>query len=91
MALEDFFESEVGIAVAATAVVLSPRVRGWLRRGVVYALATGMKAGDAAGTAARGLASEVQNTTASGMAVADEAKRAARGSRASRTTTTEAE
>jgi hypothetical protein len=46
MALEDFVDSEVGIAVAATAVVLSPQVRGFLRRGAVYGLAGLMKAGD---------------------------------------------
>ena len=35
MAVEDFFEPEVGIAVAATAALLSPRVRGALRQGAV--------------------------------------------------------
>ncbi|MBV9279583.1 MAG: hypothetical protein JOZ41_05840, partial [Chloroflexi bacterium] len=45
MALEDYFESEVGIAVAATAVLLSPRVRGLVRKGVVTALAGAIRAG----------------------------------------------
>ena len=39
MAAEDFFESEVALAAAATAAVLSPRVRGILRQGVVYGVA----------------------------------------------------
>jgi len=34
-----FFESEVALAAAATAAVCSPRVRGVLRRGLVYGLA----------------------------------------------------
>ncbi len=90
MALEDYFESEVGIAVAATAVVLSPQVRGWLRRGAVYGLAAVLKAGDAISTAARGVASEVQNTAASGVnaaqQTADEAKVIAKGGRTPRST-----
>ena len=36
---EDFFESEVALAAAATAVVFSPRVRGVLRQGFVYGVA----------------------------------------------------
>ena len=36
MALEDFLDSEVAVAVAATAALASPRVRGVLRRGAVY-------------------------------------------------------
>jgi hypothetical protein len=33
---DEFFESEVAIAVALTAAVFSPRVRGVLRQGLVY-------------------------------------------------------
>jgi hypothetical protein len=88
MALDDFVESEVGIAIAATAVVLSPQVRGWLRRGIVYGLAGAMKAGDTLGIAARGVASQAQQTAASGATVAQEttteAKAVARGGRAPR-------
>jgi hypothetical protein len=90
MALEDFLDSEVGIAVAATAVALSPRMRALLRRGAVYGLATAMKAGDSLSTAARGVAGEVQQTAASTMqdaqAVSANTKGAARGARATRTT-----
>jgi hypothetical protein len=47
MALDDLLESEVGLAVAATAAVLSPRVRSGIRRGAVYAVAGALVAGDA--------------------------------------------
>ncbi len=46
MALEDFVEPEVGIAVALTAALASPRVRGLIRKGAVYGLAGILKAGD---------------------------------------------
>ncbi|MDQ3549326.1 MAG: hypothetical protein M3439_10980 [Chloroflexota bacterium] len=47
MALEEYMESEVVVAVAATAALLSPRVRGLLRRGVVSGLAGVLMARDA--------------------------------------------
>jgi hypothetical protein len=91
MALEDFMDSEVGIAIAATAVVLSPQVRNVLRRGVVYGLAAVMKAGDTVGGAARTMATDAQSTMAEGAAAAQstvtEAKTVARG-RGTRTTGT---
>ena len=49
MALDDFndvVESEVAVAVAATAALFSPRVRGLLRGGAVYGLAGLLMAGD---------------------------------------------
>jgi hypothetical protein len=49
MALDDFndfVESEVAVAVAATAALFSPRVRGLLRGGVVHGLASLLAAGD---------------------------------------------
>lgn len=54
MDVENFAESEVAIAVAATAAVLSPRVRGVLRRGAVYGVAGALIAGDAAASLGRG-------------------------------------
>ena len=45
MALEDFMEPEVGVAVAVTAPVASPQVRNVLRRGAVYGLAGLLMAG----------------------------------------------
>jgi hypothetical protein len=59
MALEDYLESEVAIAVAATAAVMSPRVRRVLRRGAVYGVAGALKATDVVTAAARGVASGV--------------------------------
>jgi hypothetical protein len=56
MGVEDFIEAEVGLAVAATAAVLSPRARSAMRRGAVYGLAGALKAGDAVSSAARGVA-----------------------------------
>ncbi len=64
MALEDFVEPEVGIAVALTAAVASPKVRGALRRGAVYGLAGLLKVGDAMSSVARGVRSGVQEATA---------------------------
>ena len=64
MALDDYLESEVGIAVAVTAAVLSPPVRRVLRRGVVYGLAGIMFAGDAVTNFAQGVGRGVQQATA---------------------------
>jgi len=47
MAVEDFVESEVAVAVAATAAILSPPVRSVLRRGAVYGLAGALMVGSA--------------------------------------------
>ena len=56
MALEDFLDSEVAVAVAATAALASPRVRGVLRRGAVYGLAGLLTAGDMISSFARSAA-----------------------------------
>ena len=64
MALDDYIESEVAIAVAATAAALSPRVRGILRQGAVVGLAGALTAGDAIGAFARGVARGAQKTAA---------------------------
>ena len=55
MALEDFMEPEVGVAVALTAAVASPQVRSVLRRGAVYGLAGILMAGDAVSSLAQGV------------------------------------
>ncbi|MBA3416893.1 MAG: hypothetical protein H0U10_16865 [Chloroflexia bacterium] len=60
MALDEYLESEVAVAVAATAVVLSPRARRLLRRGAVYGLAGALQAGDAIASFARGAARGAQ-------------------------------
>ena len=64
MALDEYLESEVAVAVAATAVVFSPRARRALRRGAVYGLAGALRAGDAIGSFARGAARGAQETAA---------------------------
>ena len=53
MAVEDFLDGEVAIAVAATAAISSSRVRKVFRRGVVYGLAGVLRAGDALASTAR--------------------------------------
>jgi hypothetical protein len=78
MALDDWLESEVAVAVAATTVVLSPKARRLVRRGAVYAVAGALKATDLATAAARGVAEGVSSAggpVASGdhPAAADEA------------------
>src|SRR5437868_8620097 len=65
MALDDFMESEVAVAAAATAAVFSPRVRGVLRRGAVLGLAGALMAGDALATFTHGVARSAQRTATS--------------------------
>jgi hypothetical protein len=65
MALEDWLESEVAVAVAATTVVLSPKARRYVRRGAVYAVAGVLKAADLAAAAGRGVAGGVGSATES--------------------------
>lgn len=64
MAVDDFLEPEVAIAVAVTAAVASPPVRKVLRRGLVYGLAGLLTAGDKIAGAARELAHSAQQTVA---------------------------
>ena len=68
MALDDYFESEVAVAVAAAAVVFSPRVRNIARQGAVYGLAGVLMAGDAIGSFARGIGRGVQQATSTDAA-----------------------
>ena len=78
MALGDFFDAEVGIAVAATALATSPQVRNTVRRGMVFGLAGMFKAGDVLGSAARGMAQSAQETAQRGAGVARDATADAR-------------
>lgn len=64
MGVEDFIDADVGVAVAATAALMSPRARNIMRRGAVYGLAGALKAGDAVGSAARGVANGVRHNGA---------------------------
>jgi len=61
MAVQDFLESEVAVAVAVTAAALSPRVRGVVRRGLVYGVAGVLKAGDALSSAVQSAAAAAQH------------------------------
>ena len=65
MALEDFVEPEVGIAIAATALVASPQARNFVRRGLVYGLAGVFKLGDALSAGARDMAQSAQSAAQS--------------------------
>ncbi len=71
MAIDEYFESEVVVAVAATAVALSPRARHMLRRGVVYGLAGALTAGDAIASFGRATARGVQDATTAAPAPMD--------------------
>ena len=76
MALDEYLESEVAIAIAATAVALSPRARRLVRRGAVYGLAGSLMARDAIASFARGAARGAQQAAASAApAAADAATR----------------
>ena len=90
MALEDYLESEVVVAVAASAAVLSPRVRRVLRRGAVYGLAGVLRAGDAISSAAPAVSQGAQQAAASAAStvqdVAGQARAAAEGAPDAQTT-----
>ena len=74
MALDDYFETEVGVAVAATAALFSPRVRRVLRRGAVYGVAGALMAGDAVTAFARGVSRSAQQAAASAQNAAQPSK-----------------
>jgi uncharacterized protein (DUF1786 family) len=78
MALEDYLESEVVVAVAATAALFSPRARKVLRRGAVYGVAGALMAGDAVSSAVRNAAPGVQQAAASAASVVEDAAQRAR-------------
>jgi hypothetical protein len=67
MELEDFAEGPVGVAVAASAVVFSPRVRRVVRRGLVYGVAGVLAARDSVAGFVRG----VRRTSGDGAAAED--------------------
>ena len=73
MAIEEYLESEVAVAVAATAVALSPRARRVLRRGVVYGLAGALTAGDAIASFGRTAARSAQDATVSAAPASEDA------------------
>jgi hypothetical protein len=78
MALEDYLESEVVVAVAATAALLSPRARKVLRRGAVYGVAGVLMAGDTVSSVVRSAAPGVQQAANSAASVVEDAAERAR-------------
>jgi hypothetical protein len=66
MAVDDYLESEVAVAAAATAVLLSPPLRGVMRKGLVYGTAGVMTAGDAVVSVAKGAGRGVQRAVGRG-------------------------
>jgi hypothetical protein len=73
MELDDFLETEVGVAVAATAALFSPRVRKALRQGAVYGVAGALMAGDAIAGFAKGVGRGAQQVAASANGASAEA------------------
>jgi len=65
MDVEDLVASEVVIAVAATAAVLSSRVRRVARRGLVYGVAGALSAGEMLTSFSKGVAGGVQGAAQS--------------------------
>lgn len=65
MAWKDYTDSHVAIAVGATAMVCSSRMRKLLRRGAVHGVAGALMAGDAVASFARGVGRGAQQAAAS--------------------------
>ena len=72
MDLEDFLQPEVGVAVAITAALFSPRARRIIRRGLTYGTAGVLIAGDALTSFARNIGQGVQHMQTSGGATNQE-------------------
>ena len=72
MAIEDYIEPEVAVAVAVTAAICSPQVRGILRKGAVYGLAGLMMASDAVAGFAASFGRNVRGVADEAIADADE-------------------
>ncbi|HET9014476.1 MAG TPA: hypothetical protein VFN57_02695 [Thermomicrobiaceae bacterium] len=63
--------SGIAIAVAATAAIMSPRVRHTVRRGLVFGLAGIMMAGDAVASFAHGVSRGAQQISMPGTDTAE--------------------
>lgn len=63
MAIEDYVEPEIAVAVALTAAVCSPKVRKVLRTGLVYGVAGALTATEMATTFAAGLSRNIRQAT----------------------------
>ena len=65
MEFEDFLEPEVGIAAAVVAVIASPQLRRFVRKGAVYGVAGALIASDAVTSFARGVQQTAKQAAAS--------------------------
>lgn len=88
MALEDYMEPEVAVTAAVAAAVFSPKVRGVIRRGLVYGMAGVLIAGDAISSFARSVGQGMQEAGASATSSARNAMEQAREEAAHTTTGT---
>ncbi len=86
MALEDSLEPEIAVTAAVVATASSPKVCGWIRRGLVYGTAGVWIAGDAATSVARNVGQGIQQV---GAAAANSAQNAANQAKATATSTTD--
>ena len=77
MDMGDFVEPEVGVAIAVTAAVASPKVRKVLRRGAVYGLAGIMKVKDVITHAAHSVVQSAKDAAAHLRPEQEEASEAA--------------
>jgi hypothetical protein len=84
MGVDDFVESEVAVAAAATAALVSPRVRGVMRRGLVYGTAGVMTVGDTVVSAAKGAGRGMQRVVGRGSSGGTRATSARRPATAAR-------
>lgn len=85
--MKEYMKPEVAVAVAVTAAVSSPRIRGMLRRGAIYGMAGALMAGDALASAARSATRAAQKATASAEGKSQQAtEQATVGTRDDRTT-----
>ena len=90
MAVDDYLDSEVGIAIAATAALLSPKARRVLRRGLVYGAAGVLAAGEALASAGRRVGEVASEVAVSGEAASTEEPASGEARRKTRTAETPA-
>lgn len=84
--MDEFLEPQVAAAAAIAAVIASPKLRGFLRKGAVYGLAGALIAGDAVSSFARGVGQGLQQAATTASATAQQmAQNAANSANSART------
>ncbi|HEX7737494.1 MAG TPA: hypothetical protein VF458_21780 [Ktedonobacteraceae bacterium] len=63
MEIEDFAEPEIALTAALTAAICSPRVRGIMRKGLVYGIAGVLAAGEVVTSLAKSVGQGVQQAS----------------------------